>query len=342
MAGAVQVVADGGTIKERGHYEPLSVSDVAAHVLRAPHAGLGLDRDRGIRLSLAGVQDKVVLHRSGGQFHLPINGAPSTVIIKPEPRNTRDGALNFPGLATNELYCLTLAGLCGLDVADATVEHFDTVPALVVDRYDRYLRDGRVERLHQEDLLSALGRDPLHKYETPRTQRVADQGGWGETATRVTVAGPTLRDLAGLIGTHLGVARVVPFLEAVAFNIVIGNADAHARNYSLILPPDGDVRIAPLYDLVSTRMWDRLDRDAAQKVNGVDTIDEITEEDLVAEAASWGIPARLARVRVRTMIAAVIGQADACVGRTIDRGGDPAVAGHLRADILQRARRVSR
>lgn len=342
VAGAVQILTDGTPTTKAGRYEPLTGAETAEHVLRAPDVGLGLDRSRGIRLSLAGMQDKVLLHRVDGRYFLPIHGAPSTLIVKPEPRTERPDRVDLTGLATNELYCLTLAAMCKLPVAAATVERFDGVPAIVVERYDRMATGEGITRLHQEDLLSALGRDPLHKYETPHVQRLGDSGGWGDTAARVAIPGPSLRDLAGLLGTHLGRAGVVPFLEAVTFNIVIGNADAHARNYSIILPPDGNVRLAPLYDLVSTRMWDELDRDPAQKVNGVDDIDKITLDDLVAEAVTWDLPAAFVRRRAAAVVDRVVEHARSCADRTVALGGDQEIAERLSMSILARAAMVRR
>src|SRR3546814_8065700 len=145
-----------------------------------------------------------------------------------------------------------------------------------------------VGRIHQEDLLGALGLDPLLKYERPQQQRHTPAGGFAPAEVVTARGGPDLVALAGLLDTHLGRARLATFLQAVAFNIAVGNADAHARNYSVLLPPDGAPRFAPLYDVICTRYWPHLDSEAAQLVAGEDAIDKVSVEHLTREAARWG------------------------------------------------------
>src|SRR3546814_10398061 len=94
-----------------------------------------------------------------------------------------------------------------------------------------------------------LGLDPLLKYERPQQQRHTPAGGFAPAEVVTARGGPDLVALAGLLDTHLGRARLATFLQAVAFNIAVGNADAHARNYSVLLPPDGAPRFAPLYEI---------------------------------------------------------------------------------------------
>ena len=341
VAGAVQVLQQGEAPIGIGRYVPMSRGEVIAHVERAHQMGLGLDRERGVRLSLAGVQDKVLLHQISDRYMLPVDGAPSTLIVKPEPTQPREDGLHFEGLATNELFCLLLARRCGLTVANARVEQFGTTQALLVERFDRATAtDGSVSRIHQEDLLGALGEDPLLKYETPHTQRLGDRGGWGDAAARITRRGPALKDLAALLGDHIGRANIISFLQAVAFNVAIGNADAHARNYSILLPPDGTVQLAPLYDLVCTRMWDELDSEAAQRINGVNEIDDVRIGDLVAEAVTWQIPRTVARSRVDALLTAVAERADETIGDCLESGGREQVAEQLASAITARVENI--
>ena len=330
VAGAVRVVPQPGMASE-GTYERLSRERLVETVRRAPEHGLALDPERPVRLSLAGLQDKVALHRIGEDFYLPIDGAPSSLIVKPEPR--RHEVFDPTGLATNELFCLTLAQECGLAASNASRLVFDDTPAIVVERFDRQLVDGRLERVHQEDLLAALGLDPWLKYEAPHYQRTVPAGGYADARAVTATPGPTLRQLAAVLAEHMGVANVVPFLEAVTFNVAIGNADSHARNYSVLLPPSGDVMLTPLYDLICTRLYPQLDGEAPQRVNGKWAIDEITAEDLVSEAAAWGLPATVARSRVQGMLKAIAARLGAGLERCVGRGGEPEVA-HAVADHI--------
>src|SRR3546814_8586107 len=133
---------------------------------------------------------------------------------------------------------------------------------------------------------------------------------WLSQSARV---GPVLVALAGLRGAHLGRARLATVVQAVAFNIAVGNADAHARNYSVLLPPDGAPRLAPLYDVICTRYWPHLDSEAAQLVAGEDAIDKVSVEHLTREAARWGLTERLARSRVLKVLEAAAAHIDRAV-----------------------------
>ena len=339
VAGAAQVLLPGHTPQESGSYERLDRETVISMVQRAHDVGLGLDRQRGVRLSLAGMQDKVLLHRHDGEWFLPLHGAASSRILKPEPPPSlrHDGRAGFAGLATNELFCLKLAARCGMRVATAAVEPFGDTPTLVVERYDRRAdADGAVVRLHQEDLLSALGRDPALKYEQPGVERRSPIGGFADVAAFVSRPGPTLRDLAALLAAHLGRANLGPFLAAVTFNVAIGNADAHARNYSVILAPDGNVALAPLYDLVCTRYWDHLDHVGAQRVAGIEDIDKVRDGDLVAEAALWGFPRRVASNRIGGILGAMSENLEAAASDCVASGGDETVAHQVRTMVAAR------
>lgn len=321
VAGAVRVLRDPITVAETGTYELLDAEHLAELVVRAHAHGLGLDRDRGVRLSLAGQQDKLLLHRDRRGYLLPINGAPSSLIVKPEPQESKTP---LPGLASNELLCLTLAARTGLDVARASIERFGTVPSLVVQRFDRKrVKGGELERIHQEDLLGALGIDPLIKYERPQAMRRAPGGGFADMGGAVVaLPGPSLAQLAAVLRQHLGAARLVTFLQAVTFNVVIGNADAHARNYSVLLERNGDVSFAPLYDLISTRYYPTLDAEPAQLISGVDDIDDVRIEDLVAEAAAWGLPESLALSRLTATVRRALNALQTAVEAAISKGAD--------------------
>ena len=338
VAGAVQILTDDEQPLGHGTYEVLDDTELGGLMQRAPNQGLGLDRERGVRLSLAGMQDKLLLYSDHGHYYLPINGAPSTLIVKPQPAPER----NVDGLVTNELFCLTLARLVGLDVALAYAAPLGGTPALIVHRFDRQHRnDGTVERIHQEDLLGALGMDPLLKYEYAQVVRSTGVGGFAERTVYNSRPGPSLADLAQLLTTHLGRGRVAAFLEAVTFNIAIGNADAHARNYSLLFSPSGAVSLAPLYDLVSTTMWDHLDREPAQRVSGIDDLDEIRLEHLVQEARSWSMPETFSRRRIIGVLERVAAAAGAARDECVTLGGDPAVADVMSRLIVARVAAIN-
>ena len=205
----------------------LTATEVEARLrtLRQDNSAWRLDEDVG-QFSLAGAQSKTALLFEDGRWGIPQGVTPTTHILKPPI----DG---FPGHCENEHLCLALAEALGIPTARSQVSRFGQETAIVVERYDRIATAGRLVRLHQEDLCQALARNPFNKYESD--------------------GGPGCRDISGAIRPHC--ARpgedLRMFAKAVALNWVIGGTDAHARNFSFLIGPGGDARLAPLYDLAS-------------------------------------------------------------------------------------------
>ncbi|MFT3859775.1 type II toxin-antitoxin system HipA family toxin [Micropruina sp.] len=177
------------------------------------------------RWSLAGAQAKFALHRDArGGWSEPGGATPSTHIIKPGIPELFDQALN-------EHVCMCAGRALGLDMAASEYTEFESLPAIVVQRYDRRAdAQGDVVRIHQEDLCQALSVPPDKKYET--------DGGPGAAAIlRVLSQNAAGRDRER-------------FVVAQAFNYLIGGTDAHAKNLSVLLV-GRMVRLAPLYDVAS-------------------------------------------------------------------------------------------
>lgn len=212
-------------------------------VEQLPRHPLGIRAgDRRLRLSLAGVQRKAVLARDdAGRFGEPLDGMPSTHILKPDPLDPE-----LPGLAVNECYCMRLADRCGMLAAPVDLIEAAERPCLVVERFDRDRSTWPPTRVHQEDLCQALGLTPDVKYQHVDWQL------------------PSYRALADLLDRHSprpGVDRLFAARAAV-FHFLVGNADAHAKNVSLLHGPEG-VRLAPLYDVVATAAYPHLGTDLA-------------------------------------------------------------------------------
>lgn len=218
-------------------------------------------------LSLAGMQPKIALHRTvEGQWRECRAGAPSTHIVKPGRPGTRTA-----DLIHNEAYCLHLARRLAVTTVDASVDDFDGHPALVVSRYDRRRVNTIVERIHQEDAAQMLGLatdDPIRKFRYGRPL-------------------PSLRSIAAVLEREY--ASRVPLLTLTAFNVAIGNTDAHAKNISVLHHPDGALELAPAYDVSPHRHYAFSGRRAAMAVNGADDIDAATVTDLVTEGIAWGL-----------------------------------------------------
>jgi serine/threonine-protein kinase HipA len=251
----------------------------------------GVDReDEGLRLSLAGARDKLPVLARGDRLGITQGRPPSTHLIKtPIP--------DVDGMVANEAFCMALAGKAGLTVAKATSIRAGNQEGLLVARYDR-ARDGdAVHRIHQEDFCQALGCLPEHKYES--------EGGPG-----VEVCASLLRRTSAAPAVD-----VLGFLDALIFNLLIGNADAHSKNYSLLLEGAGTPRLAPLYDLLSTRVYGRrFGRKMAMKYGGEYRPERIRGRHLDRLAKELGISSRRVRIRAHSLAGAVTASTEAARG----------------------------
>ena len=266
-AGAVQFLRP-GVSPTSGTVRPLSTDEVIQIVTDVPTHHL--PEGAAPQASLAGIQDKVLLScLADGHWGWPTEGAPSSHIIKPEPG--AGSALEH--LVQAEHWAMQVAAEAGMRAAATALEVFGERLAIVVTRYDRDLDGGR---LHQEDFCQALSLDPQAKYEAPAERR---RGG---TRLRrlVDMASPRALD-PDLFRREL--------LSLVAYNVVIGNGDAHSKNYSLLLGPRGEVSLAPLYDAAPVMLLSPRFRNTGHVINGRTHIDRVTLDDLVEEAASWGL-----------------------------------------------------
>lgn len=246
--------------------------------------------EAGVAMSLAGAQEKLPLARVGDGLAVPVNGAPSTVILKPD--NPR-----LPGSVQNEALCMVLARRCGLPTATVTTGLAGARSYLLVDRYDRELTEGRWVRRHQEDFCQALGRPPAAKYEHNRSG----------------VKGPSLAEMFGLVRAHMTARETNRLLDAVIFNVAVGNVDSHAKNYSVLLGP-GRPGLAPLYDLMSGLAWANITQNHAQDVGGQQRGRHIHARHWrrMAQAAGLAEPATVRRVQdVAARIAAELSAARA-------------------------------
>ena len=212
--------------------------------------------EEGVRQSLAGGQKKSALAvlssdgrpvrrlpQPGDVLAVPRNGAPSTIIVKPDNPN-------LPGITENEVFCLHLAQAIGIAAAETTILATNKRTAICALRYDRRVgRAGQLQRVHQEDFAQANGIPPGRKYE----------GG--------TLPGPDLRTLLST-GRALPPTDALALLDQVIFNILVANTDAHAKNYSILLPVGAEPRLAPLYDVSTVLAWPHVTQYFAQNLAG--------------------------------------------------------------------------
>lgn len=229
----------------------------------------------GFRLSLAGTRDKLSVLREQDRIGVTRGRPPSTHIIK-KP------VAELEGMVANEAYCLALAAESGLETATASPLAAGQQEGLLVRRYDRrQLGDDEVVRVHQEDFCQALGILPDLKYQAE--------------------GGPSIATCAALIRVHVSAPAVdVPsFLDALLFNLLIGNTDAHGKNFSLLLDGEGAPKLAPFYDLLSARAYWPFERKMAMKYGGEYRGDRIRGRHLDRLAAELEISPAGVRRRAR-------------------------------------------
>ena len=265
-AGAVAVLPDGRS-PTSGRYEPIDDAGVAERLDALP--SIDLDPDDAIRMSLGGAQDKLLLARIAQRWALPIDGAPSTHILKPEPDL-------WPGLAAAEAWALRVASAATPASAAVLSTELGARPVIVVTRYDRarsereHLGD-RIVRIHQEDLCQALGLPVGIKYARPG--RAED---------------PSLARLARILVERAvdPPAELIRLLQQVAASVALRNADSRAKNLSL-LHQGNAVRLAPLYDVAPTLAFVPRQTPLGLSIGGKFKLTEIGGEHLVAEATAW-------------------------------------------------------
>jgi serine/threonine-protein kinase HipA len=251
---------------------PLGESDIAARLRRLEPAPLGVSEQTSIRLSLGGVQSKLPLVQIGGEFFDPSFDVASTVILKPEPSL-------WPRLVELEAWGLSIVRQSGIPAPDWEIREFEGIRTLLVRRFDRSVVEGpTVERVHQEDMCMAVGALPQAKYSTKPKQKTS------------------LRNLASVLSANSATPNddIAAFVRSVVVNIAIGNCDGHARNWALLHLSDGDVRLAPCYDVVPTYHFPGHIRHMAQPIAGnVMNPANVTWQHLEAEVESWSIPTAL-------------------------------------------------
>lgn len=246
----------------------LSDEEVVAILEELPRRPMLAGKD-GLRLSLAGAQDKLPVVVEGDRIGLPRNGSPSSHILKPAIHAVEDSV-------SNEGFCLALANAMQLKPAKSRIHAVHDRQFLLVERYDRTADAGSCrQRLHQEDFCQALGVVPEMKYQNE--------------------GGPDLAQCFDLVRrvTRPSAPQVLRLLDYVIFNALIGNHDAHAKNFSLLYSGKAPVLtpiLAPLYDTLSTAVYPTLTPKMAMKIGSKYRFNEVQARhwDQFAEGAGLG------------------------------------------------------
>lgn len=272
----------------------------------------------GVSMSLAGVQSKMgVALNAEGQLCIPVNGAPSTHILKPD-------STNLFGSVQNEAFCLSLAKLCGLPVSEVTTGTVGDRTYLLVTRYDRIEQQGKWRRLHQEDFCQALGKPPSAKYESNQSGQ----------------QGPTLADMFALTRRAMGASDVIKLIDHLLFNILVCNTDAHAKNYSLMISGRGST-LAQIYDVMCASVWPNVTRNLAHKIAGKNRGEHLKRRHWQRFAQDCSLNAPRLLIRIEQLAKAVIAHADAAADTVRNMpAGDHSILEQCITEVTTRARSV--
>jgi serine/threonine-protein kinase HipA len=314
-AGAVSILPGGAKPVVRSGYRELDEEGLHKVLAELPRRPL-LAGEKGIRLSLAGAQNKLpVFIDDKKKICIATGNSPSTHILKPPIPRIEESV-------ENEAFCMELASRFGLPVADALIrKNQDTI--LVVSRYDREKNnDGTILRLHQEDFCQALGILPEQKYESE--------------------GGPSLEKCFTLLKEHSirPAADQRALLGWTIFNVLIGNADAHAKNLSILFTDKGP-RLAPFYDLLSTQVYPNLAEKLAMKIGGENRVGWLHARNWERFADVVSLKRRYVLSTVRGMADKIVSVADPIAGSFAEAHDGERIVGRIMELLRKRARTLA-
>lgn len=283
-AGAVTFIPTGESLPQEDYkYRPLDDQELERILKDLPRRPLMAGED-GIRLSLAGAQDKIAVHVSGNQISIPLGGAPSTHILKP-------AVAHFEGVVFNEALCMKLAAATDMTTSSVDIKSVGNIDYLLVRRYDRHITEvpvslKSIKRMHQEDFCQALAIPSDHKYQAE--------------------GGPSFKNCFDLIrdSSSSPVIDLQRFLDALIFNFIVGNCDAHGKNFSFTYDHDLvsgfglRTSLAPLYDIVCTAYYPEISKKMAMKIGGEYHSDQVYPRHFERLAEECGLAKPLVKKRV--------------------------------------------
>jgi serine/threonine-protein kinase HipA len=295
--------------------EPLSASHLV-NVLALLRSRPLLGGMLGVRLSLAGAQDKLAVCVVDGHVALATNGQPTTHILKPHIEG-------LAGTVENEIFCMRLAKRVGLSAPEVSKGSVGNVNYYLIERYDR-TRDfeGSISRLHQEDFCQTLGIAPQLKYE--------DEGG------------PGVHQSLDLLRSHTRApgAENLAFLRMLVFHFLIGNADAHGKNYALLYRenvPD----LAPVYDAICTAVYPSMAKRLAMRIGGRNRPDTVHLKHWLTLVSDTAPAQRLLKQEMQKMASKVFDASTDLAAELREEGIDHPIIGKIQNVINKRAEQMT-
>lgn len=235
-----------------------------------------------LKFSLAGMQLKFSVHTGVKGLTLPANGQAGNVILK-----FPDGRAGFVGVPEAELACLTVAGLAGIPTPEAWLADPREVTgleewadrssgsALAVTRFDRRMDDSRI---HMEELAQVL--------DVPT----------GQESAKYRKA--NIETVANVVGALCGLDAVAEVIDRVVLNIMVGNGDAHLKNWAVVYDDGHTPTLSPVYDVLPTVLYIPED-DLGLKLGGSRQFATLTPSsfDRLGEQTGYGVAETRARIR---------------------------------------------
>ena len=218
----------------------LTDDELEKYIKELPRKPLALGSDK--RLSLAGAQDKTAVILIDNKIALPDSNVPSTHILKP----AIDGFLES---IENEYICMKVAEKLGIQVPVVHIDSVNDTKYFLIERYDRVIADETVKRVHQEDFCQASNIPSAYKYQA--------------------VGGVDYKMCIDILKkTTTPASAIKRFIDLMIFNYLIGNNDAHGKNFSLLHYANDNIVFAPAYDILCTSVYPELSNKMAMKIGG--------------------------------------------------------------------------
>ncbi len=280
-AGAISLWPTGDKPKENDEELYPLTEDEAHEILRSlKKRPLYVNGVEGYRISGAGAQDKLIARIDDGQLFLPLYGTPSTHIVKPAVRD-------YPDSVYNEAFAMQLAEQLGLAVAKSGLIKIKDETYYWTERFDREKNNGKITRLHQEDFCQITGVSGELKYENE--------------------GGPSFAScMTAMSEMKLALSDRLAFIDRMIFNYLIGNADAHGKNSSVLYRGVRGKSLAPIYDVMCTLVYRNLSRESAMSIGGAKALDAVSWENFANMAEEVGMRPQLVLTRLDAMVKRIL------------------------------------
>jgi serine/threonine-protein kinase HipA len=291
--------------------------------------------DGKVRMSIAGVQDKLMVYldhplNDGGRLFLVEPPLASTHILKPDPARQLT-----PHLVVNEHFCMSLARRMDLPVAEVSIYRTPR-PVLVVRRFDRV-----VEQLDNEPIVHRLHIiDACQASDLPESFKYERNLGGGEHVRHIR-EGVSFEMLFERVEQTVNKAAArMAMVRWALFQFLIGNSDAHGKNFSFFVRREG-LDPTPWYDLISVVQYPGIDHELAMAWGDAFSLNEVGAFQVADFAQRCGVDRNLLKregVRLAKLVAQHAPE-QALAPDYVD-GGERAFAGQLSDFVMGQAARL--